>query len=111
MTSTLTSPSTSVLGGDRAALVDSVADLLAGRVDVGSVAVVRAFDRASREARDVVVELVRSHGGKALDLTAASCAGGGAQVPEVDLVVAVSRSVAPIAQKLAETRNVPLLSV
>jgi hypothetical protein len=109
MTSTLTSPS--ALGGDRAALVDSVADLLAGRVDVGTVAIVRAFDRASREARDVVVDLVRSHGGKALDLTAASCAGGGEQVPEVELVVAVSRSVTSIAEKLAETRNVPLLSV
>ncbi|MEO6086166.1 MAG: hypothetical protein ABIQ18_23950 [Umezawaea sp.] len=111
MTSTLTSPSTTLLGGDRAALVESVAALLVERSDVGTVAVVRAFDRASREARDAVVELVRAHGGKALDLTAASCAGGGVEVPAMDLVVAVSRSVAPLAEKLAATRDVPLLSV
>lgn len=111
MTSTLASPSTTVLGGDRAALVLLVADLLAERSDIGTVAIVRAFDRASREARDAVVELVRAHGGKALDLTAASCAGGGVEVPAMDLVVAVSRSVTPMAEKLASTRDVPLLSV
>jgi hypothetical protein len=69
------------------------------------------IDPPRREARDAVVELVRAHGGKALDLTAATCAGGGVEVPAMDLVVAVSRSVAPLAEKLAATRDVPLLSV
>lgn len=98
------------LDHDRAALVDAVAALL-DREPAKAVAVVRGFDRVSREARDAVNDVVRAHGGHILDLTAASCAGGGADLPVVDLVVAVSRSSIAMAEKLAQSKGVQLLTV
>jgi hypothetical protein len=113
MTSTLSHRST--LDDDRAALVDSVSALLAVKPDLlaanGTVAVLRGFDRASREARDAVTAVVRAHGGRVLDLTVASCAGGVADWPAVDLVVAVSRSTLETAERVATTWAAPLLAV
>ncbi|WNV83763.1 hypothetical protein [Umezawaea sp. Da 62-37] len=113
MTSTLTSPSTLV--EDRAALVAEVSALLADKPGLlaayGTVAVLRGFDRASREARDAITAVVRARGGRVLDLTAASCAGGVQDLPAVDLVVAVSRSAIGTAEQAAGTWGVPLLAV
>ncbi|HEX6344750.1 hypothetical protein [Umezawaea sp.] len=113
MTSTLSRRPT--LDDDRAALVDSVEALLTVQPDLlaagGTVAVLRGFDRASREARDAVTAVVRAHGGRVLDLTVASCAGGVADWPSADLVVAVSRSTVETAERVATTWDVPLLAV
>ena len=111
MTSILTfRPAAPELDHDRAALVDSVAALL-DREPVKAVAVVRAFDRVSREARDAVNDVVRAHGGHILDLTAATCAGGGVDLPAVDLVVAVSRSSVAMAEHVAQSKGARLLAV
>ena len=113
MTSTLSHRST--LDDDRAALVDSIEALLAVKPDLlaanGAVAVLRGFDRASREARDAVTAIVRAHGGHVLDLTVASCAGGVADWPVAGLVVAVSRSTVETAERVAKTWDAPLLTV
>jgi len=112
MTSTLIHRSS--LDDDRAALVESVEHLLVVKPDLlqnGTVAVLRGFDRASREARDAVTAVVRAHGGQVLDLTVASCAGGVQDWPVVDLVVAVSRSTVATAETVARTWDAPLLAV
>jgi hypothetical protein len=113
MTSTLSNLST--LDTDRAELVASIEALLAVKPDLlaadGTVAVLRGFDRASREARDAVTVVVRAHGGQVLDLTVASCAGGVRDWPVADLVVAVSRSTVTTAERVARTWDAPLLAV
>lgn len=75
--------------------------------DFESVAVLRGFDRTSRATRDAINEVVREHGGHVIDLTPVPGLGELAAVPAADLVVAISRSLAPAAERCAAYWNVP----